>query len=179
MPTLKGSDTSRRPRLMLWNLTKHSLCAQFVANSCYHSLVMAWKMRQTEDPFHGNLVHGAHRRSSLWDFTVARILRGILTNHCIFNLRNWWSNDWEKNVGNDSWFSFLYEIIAGLQGVSGLFTALNMMGSPYSSAMPKSTSQAGQTVPCKSVGLPSSPASKNCAAGRWNSTAACSAGAFV
>ena len=48
---LKGPDTPCRPGLMLWNLTKHSLCAQFEANWFYRSLVMAWKMRQTEDPF--------------------------------------------------------------------------------------------------------------------------------
>ena len=33
-------------------------------------------MRKTDDPFYGNLVHGAHRRSSLWDFTVVKILLG-------------------------------------------------------------------------------------------------------
>ena len=54
------------------------------------------KMRQTEDPFYGNLVQGVHRRSSLWGLTVAWILRGILTNHYFFYLRNWLSNDQEN-----------------------------------------------------------------------------------
>ena len=43
-----------------------------------------------------DLVHGAYRGSSLWDFTVARILRLILSNHYFFNLLDWWSKNWQK-----------------------------------------------------------------------------------
>ena len=50
-----------------WNSsqTKYSSRAQLKANWCYRSLVIAWKMGYTEDPFYGNLVQGPHRRSSL------------------------------------------------------------------------------------------------------------------
>ena len=57
---------------------------------------MGSKMRQKEDPLYGNIVHGTNSRSSVWGFTAARILSGILTNHDFFNLPNQWSNDLEK-----------------------------------------------------------------------------------
>ena len=38
----------------------------------------------------------ADRGSLLWGFTVAMILRGILTNHYFSYLRNWWFHDGEK-----------------------------------------------------------------------------------
>ena len=85
---LKGPVTSGSFGLMLWNFTKHSVCAQPETNWFYRSLVMAWKMRQTEDPSNGNLVHEAHIRSSLWGFTVARILRGILSYNHVFIFGN-------------------------------------------------------------------------------------------
>ena len=99
-----------RTEKMFWNLTKHYLWAQFEANWCYPSLFTAWKMRQTEDPFYRNLVHGAHRRSSLWGFTVTRILPGILFNHFLFICL---TRDpmIEINVGNDSCFTFRQEMI--------------------------------------------------------------------
>ena len=65
--SLKDPDTPRRTQLMLWNLTKNHLCAQFEAN-----WVMAWH------PFYGNTVQGAYVGFSQWRFIVARILRATL-----------------------------------------------------------------------------------------------------
>ena len=70
---------------------------QFEANWCDRSLVMAWKMKQTEDHFYGNVI--THKRSSLQGITVARILGEILSNHYSFNLLSWWSNVGEKALG--------------------------------------------------------------------------------
>ena len=74
-------------------------------------------MRQTEVPFNGNLVHGAHTGSSLWRFTVAR----ILTNHCFFNWRNWSAKDSEKTLATIHVPLFLHEINPGLQRFSWPF----------------------------------------------------------
>ena len=66
---------------------------------------MAWKTRQTEDAFYGNVEHGAGRRYSSWGFTVERILRGPLSNLFFFRFASLVMQWLRKNVGNDSCFT--------------------------------------------------------------------------
>ena len=45
---LKDLEIIFKPGLMLWNLTKYSVCSQFEDNWCYRSLIVTWRMGQTE-----------------------------------------------------------------------------------------------------------------------------------